>query len=82
MEELAGEFLKTHTWIFFILYWFFIIWVTRRAGVKMGIKGILIYGIIFMASLLMTLAHPVIEGFLLCGFVCLMNYVFQDHSRQ
>jgi predicted membrane protein len=81
MKEFIGEFFKIHTWIFAVLYWVYIIWTTRRARVKLGIRGVLIFGILFLMSVLMTLAHPVIEGFLLCGFVCLMNYVFKDHSR-
>ena len=81
MEEFTGEFLKLHTWIYVALYWGYIYWITRRAGVKLGIKGVTIFGIIFMMSLLMTLAHPVLEGFLICGFACFMNYVFKDNSR-
>jgi hypothetical protein len=81
MEEFFGEFLKIHTWIYAGLYWVYIIWATRRAGVKLGIRGVLIFGVLFMMSLLMTLAHPVFEGFLLCGFVCFMNYVLKDNGR-
>jgi hypothetical protein len=81
MEEFGGEFFKVHTWIFAVLYWGYIIWATRRAGVKIGIRGITLFGVLFMASVLMTLAHPVIEGFLLCGFVGFMNYVLRDSGR-
>ena len=77
MEEFVGEFFKIHTWIYAALYWGYIFGITRRAGVKVGIRGVIFFGIIFMMSLLMTLAHPVIEGFLFCGFVCFMNYVFK-----
>jgi predicted membrane protein len=81
MDEFVGEFYKFHTWLYLALYWSFIYWKTRRAGVKLGMKGIIFFGIIFMMSLLMTLAHPVIEGFLFCGFVGLMNYVFKNNGR-
>ena len=80
MDEFVGEFYKFHTWLYLALYWSFIYWKTRRAGVKLGISGIIIFGIIFMLSLLMTLAHPVFEGLLLCGFACLMGYVFKDNN--
>jgi hypothetical protein len=81
MEEFVGEFLKIHTWIFAVLYWVYIIWATRRAGVKLGIRGVAFFGILFLVSLLMTLAHPVFEGILLCGFVCFMNYVLKNSGR-
>jgi len=81
MDELVAELFKIHTWIYAALYWGCIIWATHRASVKVGIRGVIIFGIIFMMSLLMTLAHPVFEGFLICGFIGLMNYVFEDNHR-
>jgi hypothetical protein len=81
VEEFLREFLKIHTWIYATLYWVYIFRITRRAGVKLGIRGIVFFGIIFTMSLLMTLAHPVFEGFLICGFVYFMNYVFEDNTN-
>jgi hypothetical protein len=72
------EFLKVRTWIFAALYWIIIIWKTRCAGVKIGVGGVFLFGIVFLLLLLVTLAHPISGCFLAIGFVLLILGIFKD----
>ena len=81
MEEFLGEFLKIRTWIFGILYWAFIIWQIRRTGVKIGVRGIILFGVVFAILLLMTLAHPIAGCFLIVGFVFLVHEISKGASK-
>ena len=81
MEEFLKEFLKIRTWIFGVLYWAFIIWTARRGGVKIGGRGIVLFGIVFVILMLITLAHPVAGFCLAIGFMFLVYEIFKSTGK-
>lgn len=81
MEEFLKEFLKIRTWIFGVLYWFFVFWETHRAGVKIKGGGLVLFGIVFVILLVTTLGHPVTGSLLTIGFALLAHEILKDPKK-